>query len=260
MYMAIDEYNAAFGTAYTEDTQKDFVPHTALLTHYHYADVNNENPLFSKEVTILGLGSRPVSTDLAELFKKDMIQTYSLYLDGTDGIGGVFDVAKALSFEHQSMASEGIYTMTKIMDVFEPIFELVNLFVCLIVVFIFMSFSNKMNKSKMHEIGIMKAIGAKNSHILSIFGIQVMLIALLTAILATVGYVFFIDTANTILTDAMIRFNPDQMISELQFLEFQPMVAIYNVLLIFALAFASLIPPMIKIKWIEPVKIIKAKE
>ena len=260
MYWDIEDYNNVFGTEYTMDTLGDFVPHKVLLTHYHYADTNNENPLFSKEVTIIGLGARSVSSDIAELFKKDIIQTYSLYLDGTEGIGGVFDLLSSLSFEHQNWASESIYTMTKVMDVFAPIFELVRLFMCCAIILIFISFSNKMIKSKMHEIGILKALGTKNGHILSIFGIQVMLIALLTGIFSTIGYVFFIDTANTLLTDAMIRFNPNQLISELQFLDFIPGVAIGNVLLVFALAFVSLIPPMIKIKLIQPVKIIKTKE
>ena len=260
MYLTVEDYNQLFGTAYTIETVGDFIPHKALLTHYHYSDVNNESPLFSKEVTILGLNAKAASTDLVALFAKDMIQTYSLYLDGTDGIGSVFDLADTLHYEHQSWASEGVYTMTKVMKVFTPIFELVRIFMCMGVVFIFMSFSGKMIKSKMHEIGILKALGTRNSHILFVFGAQVVLVALLTCLLSTVGYVFFIDAANTILTDAMLQFNADKMVAELKFLTFNAAVATYNVLLILALALVSLIIPLLKIKFIQPVKIIQTKD
>lgn len=46
----------------------------------------------------------------------------------------------------------------------------------------------------------------------------------------------------------------------LKFFSFMPTVAIANCVLIVALALLSLIFPMIKIKQIKPVKIIKAKD
>jgi ABC-type lipoprotein release transport system permease subunit len=117
-----------------------------------------------------------------------------------------------------------------------------------------------MIRGKMHEIGIMKALGTKNNSIGVIFGLQVMLIAILTCVLATAGYYYFIDLANTVLVESLMRFNPSSIVLDLDFLTFKPEIAMENCILIFILAFASLIFPMIKIKAIKPVKIIKAKE
>ena len=201
-----------------------------------------------------------VSPDIAELFAKDYIRTYSLYFDGTDGIGAVLDTAEDLNYQPQSFAVEGIHTMTKAVDVFVPIFELIALFLCAAVVFILVNFSSKMIKDKMHEIGILKALGAKNSTIGAVFGLQVALIAILTCILSTVGYYFFIDLANDVLIESLKRFAKSMIVLDLDFLTFKPDIAFINCALVAALATLSMIIPMIKIKAIKPVKIIKAKE
>jgi ABC-type antimicrobial peptide transport system permease subunit len=123
-----------------------------------------------------------------------------------------------------------------------------------------MNFSSKMINDKMHEIGILKALGTKNNSIGIVFGLQVVLIAVLTCVLATLGYYFFIDFANDVLIESLKRLAPSSVVLDLDFLTFKPTVALVNCVLVFALSLVSLIIPMIKIKAIKPVKIIKAKE
>jgi ABC-type antimicrobial peptide transport system permease subunit len=123
-----------------------------------------------------------------------------------------------------------------------------------------MNFSSKMINDKMHEIGILKALGTKNNSIGIVFGLQVVLIAILTCVLATLGYYFFIDFANDVLIESLKRLAPSSVVLDLDFLTFKPTVALVNCVLVFALSLVSLIIPMIKIKAIKPVKIIKAKE
>jgi len=264
--MNVTYYNEIFGATYTDSDLDSFIPHKATLSHYRYDDVNNENPLFTKEISIVGLfGSRYsrtmiVSEDIWGLFLKDAIFEHSLYLDGTDGIEAVLELSDDLNYEHQSIAVEGIHTMTKAVDVFVPIFELIAVILCVGVVFILMNFSSKMINDKMHEIGILKALGTKNNSIGVVFGLQVTLIAILTCLLSTAGYYFFIDVANDVLIESLKRLAPSQVVLDLDFLTFKPVVALVNCVLVCALSLVSLVIPMIKIKAIKPVKIIKAKE
>ena len=86
------------------------------------------------------------------------------------------------------------------------------------------------------------------------------MIALLTCVLSTVGYYFFIDIANDVLIESLKRLAPSQVVLDLDFLTFKLAVALVNCALVFALSLISLVIPMIKIKAIKPVKIIKAKE
>lgn len=122
------------------------------------------------------------------------------------------------------------------------------------------NFSIKMIKDKYHDIGILKALGISNITIGLIFGIQVVLIAILTIILSTLGYLVFIDIANDVLIASLRELAKSHIVIDLDFLTFKGIVALIDSLLIFGLTFISLIIPFIKIRNIKPVKIIKTKE
>ena len=264
IHMGYSYYNELFGTNYTAETVSTFKPHKITLTQYLQTDATMENPLFTADVTIGALrptnGTSVASRDIIDLLLENDTYVNALYLDGTEGIESVLKMSDELHYEHQSIAIEGIHTMTKAVDVFVPIFELVAIFLCLGVVFILVNFASKMIRDKMHEIGILKALGTKNGAIVIVFGLQVFLVALLTAGLSTVGYYYFIDFANDVLFQSMQQLVPKQIVLDLDFFVFMPKVALTNCLLVFALSAISLITPMQKIKAIKPVKIIKAKE
>ncbi len=260
-------YNEIFGTEYTKDTLDEFVPHTVKIDQYRGYDVENENPLLSEEVTIAKLMDRDfgtycifVSGDLYEKFEKNNFFVYSLYFDGTEGISTVLDLANEMNYEHQSVAVAGIHTMTKAVDVFVPIFELINIVMCFGIVFIFVSFSTKMIRDKLHDIGILKALGMKNGTVSFIFGLQIMLIAILTCVLSTIGYYHFIDLANNVLFESMKKLAVNHVVLDLDFLAFDKTIAIQDCILVVILAMISLIVPMLAISKIHPVKIIKSKE
>ncbi len=266
--MSRELYNTLFNTNYDDTNIDSFSPHTLKIAMYRLYDIDKENPIFTTEITIdtllthgdafiLSAGTNPVLEDLIR--NADTYYT-GLYFDSVDGIGTVLDLADELNYEPQSYTVDGVRTMTKAVDVFIPIFELISIFLYIGVIFILMNFASKMINDKMHEIGILKALGTKNGSIGVVFGLQVGLIALLTCGLSTLGYYLFIDVANDILIESIHRIAPSWTLPDLQFLTFKPEIALMNCILIFALAFVSLIFPMIKIKAIKPVKIIKAKE
>ncbi len=266
--MSRELYNALFNTNYNENNIDNFSPHTVKITMYRLYDIDKESPIFTTEITIDTLATHSdafilsADTDpvLEDLIRKADTYYTGLYFDSVDGIGTVLDLADELNYEPQSYAVEGIHSMTRAVEVFIPIFEFISIFLYVGVIFILMNFATKMINDKMHEIGIMKALGTKNGTIGVVFGLQVMLIALLTCGLSTLGYYLFIDVANDILIESVKRIAPSWPMLDLQFLTFKPEIALMNCVLIFVLAFVSLIFPMIKIKAIKPVKIIKAKE
>jgi hypothetical protein len=78
--------------------------------------------------------------------------------------------------------------------------------------------------------------------------------------MATAGQYLFIDLANDVLIESLKKLASSYIVMDLQFLTFQPDIAIANCLLIAVLSSVSLVFPMVKIKEIKPVKIIKARE
>ena len=267
--MNLDVYNKIFGTDYTKTSINEFIPHTVNMKHYKYFAPEEKNILFSLDIKIVGLftngvnniaGTMITGDAVYEAFAKNYFYTTGLLYEGNETIDACFDVAERLNFKQRIGVVDGIHSMTTAVEVFIPIFEFISMFLYIGVIFILMNFASKMINDKMHEIGILKALGTKNGSIGVVFGLQVGLIALLTCGLSTLGYYLFIDVANDILIESIHRIAPSWTLPDLQFLTFKPEIALMNCLLIFALAFVSLIFPMIKIKAIKPVKIIKAKE
>ena len=108
-----------------------------------------------------------------------------------------------------------------------------------------------MSKDKMHEIGILKALGTQNGTVGTVFGLQVVLIALLTCILSVAGYYYFIDLANDVLIESLKRLAPSRIVLDLNFLTFQKDIARDNCILVCVLSVVALIPSMIKVKVIK---------
>lgn len=263
--MNYQRYNEVFGTSYTTLNLDQFIPHKVTLKHYDYDDEGHESPLFEKEVTITALHANSSATlfagpDVYELFVKDAVRATALYLDSNQGLGGVLDVAEERNYEPQSFIIEGIRTMTKAVDAFIPIFELIAIVLCMGIIFILVNFATRIIRDRMHEIGILKALGTQNGTVATIFGIQMFLLAALTCVLAGVGYYYFIDLANDVLVESLRRIAPGHVMLDLKFLTYQKDIVKDNSILVVILTVFSLIVPMIKIKKIKPVQIIKTKD
>ena len=181
-------------------------------------------------------------------------------MDSNQGLGGVLDVAEERNYEPQSFIIEGIRTMTKAVDAFIPIFELIAIVLCMGIIFILVNFATRIIRDRMHEIGILKALGTQNGTVATIFGIQMFLLAALTCVLAGVGYYYFIDLANDVLVESLRRIAPGHVMLDLKFLTYQKDIVKDNSILVVILTVFSLIVPMIKIKKIKPVHIIKTKD
>lgn len=67
-----------------------------------------------------------------------------LYFDGSEGIDNAVELSDKLDYEQQVLAIEAVYTMTKAVDVFIPIFRLITFVLCFGVVMILVNFSTKM--------------------------------------------------------------------------------------------------------------------
>ena len=94
----------------------------------------------------------------------------------------------------------------------------------------------------------------------TVFGLQLLLIALCTIVLSIVGYFFFIDLANDVLIESLKVLAPSHIVLDLEFLTFKINIAGINSLLVIVLTLISFVMPMMKIYKIKPVQIIKAKE
>lgn len=261
--MGYKMYNALFGTDYKGENPDTFVPRTANMTQYDYYDAENRNALFTSQVEIVGLcdgDGLAVSRNVMALFDRNHIRQTGVFLDGLSHLSDVLDVAQERSFVQDSITLEGILTLTRCVRLFVMIFRLVNVVLCAAVVFIFVSFSTKMIQDKLHEIGILKALGTGRGTINFIFGLQIGLIALCTCLVSGFGYYFLVEPANALFLVSLREMVPSQLVLDLDVLVFIPRVVLQNVILIALLSVVSLVIPMSRIGKIQPVKIINARD
>ncbi len=261
--MGYKMYNAIFGTNYNPDTYRSFTPHTTQMAQYAYYDTENASALFSTQVTITALSSDDgmlVSESVRKLFDQNHIRQTGIYFDGLSHLSDILDVADDRNFIQESITVEGILTLNRCVRLFVMIFRIVNIALCAAVVFIFINFSTKMIRDKLHEIGIMKALGMDRSTLYVIFGLQIALIAIFTFLASTLGYYLLIEPANRLFILSLREMVPSQLVLDLNVLVFLPKVVAENAVLLIVLSAISLAVPMSRIGKIQPVKIINNRD
>ena len=261
IYMQVSDYNQLFGTQYNSSNLQSFIPHDVKITHYSYTDVELKTPLvtFNARIEKLISGNTCVSKEVAEKLAINQVYKKGFYINNLDNVSKILDLMTKYNYKYQFAEIDAVKTMTKAVDAFVPIFELIGVFLCVGTIFLLSNFSTRMINGKKHEIGILKALGTRNIGVAAIFGTQIILIAIFTCLFSTIGYYFFIDLANEVLVSSLSSLT-ERLVLNLEFLTFKSSVVIVNCGLIILLTSISLLVPMIKIKGIKPVKIIKAKE
>ena len=159
-----------------------------------------------------------------------------------------------------SIMVEAILNLQRCVRLFVAVFQIVNIVLCASVVFIFVSFSTKMIRDKLHEIGILKALGTDRVTINVIFGLQIALIAIFTCVVSALGYYLLVKPANELFIISLREMVPSQLVLDLDVLIYIPRVVWENVILVAILAVVSLFAPMSKIGRIQPVKIINSRD
>lgn len=262
--LSINLYNNIYGTEYTSTTAKDFVPHECDLKLYRFTDLKNEHPLINQRVKIVGIANISycgyASDNIKQLIIKHNHFDYGLWLHNVSNITKAISLSEDMNYEQNNILVMSINTMSSVVDVFAPIFRLIALVLFIAVVFIFTSFAIKMIKAKMHDIGVLKALGSKNRTIVAIFGLQILLVALFTCLLTTIGYFLFADLTNKILISSLAKLAKGRVFQDLSFVSFNGMIIGLSSSITILLSIVSLVIPMIRIRKIKPVKIIKTKE
>ncbi|MBO5867075.1 MAG: ATP-binding cassette domain-containing protein, partial [Clostridia bacterium] len=234
--MNYTRYNEIFGTNYTSSTIKQFVPHTITISQHAYYDYELSNPIQTYTFNIVKLASHSslfvVSDEVYRQFSQNSYYLQGIYFDKMDNISAVIHQCDQYEMTYQHHLIEGIQTMSRAVEVFINIFELVGTILCIGVVFLLVSFASKMIKDKYHEIGILKAIGCKNGTISMIFGLQLALIAICTIVMTVLGYGLFIGAANDILVESLQVLASGRVVLDLEFLTFIPSIAITNCALV----------------------------
>ena len=262
VFMDVEAYNKIFGTEYTYGNCDTFVPHEISFMS---SDFNNE-VTYSKQMIVAGIGKYKnkggdmlLADNLFYEYKEKMFHCYGVYVDGED-INGVIDYTMDNGYSNISLKMSAVQTMSQAVEVFNRFFKFIVVFLVCACVFIITSFGVKNIKSKMYEVGVMKALGCKLSRFFVIFGLHTLLIAVATIVVSVVGSVVFADVANRILVESLKAIAPARIMLDLQFIKFDWQLALINSAVVVLISIVSTTIPIILLKRIKPITIIKAKE
>lgn len=260
VFMDVEAYNKIFGTEYTYGNCDTFVPHAISFLS---SDFNNE-VIYSKQMTVAGIGkckggNMLLADNVFYEYKEKMFHCYGVYADGED-VSGFINYTMDNGYSNISLKMSAIQTMSQAVETFNKFFEFIAMILVCACVFIITSFGVKNIKSKMYEVGVMKALGCKLSSFFVIFGLHTLLIAFTTIVVFVVGYVAFANVANHILLESLKAITPTKIMLDLQFIKFNWQLALINSAVVVFISIVSTIIPIILLRRIKPVTIIKAKE
>ena len=260
VFMDVEAYNKIFGTEYTYGNCDTFVPHAISFLS---SDFNNE-VVYSKQMTVAGIGkckggNMLLADNVFYEYKEKMFHCYGVYADGED-VSGFINYTMDNGYSNMSLKMSAIQTMSQAVETFNKFFEFIAMILVCACVFIITSFGVKNIKSKMYEVGVMKALGCKLSSFFVIFGLHTLLIAFTTIVVFVVGYVAFANVANHILLESLKAITPTKIMLDLQFIKFDWQLALINSAVVLFISIVSTIIPIILLRRIKPVTIIKAKE
>ncbi len=258
-------FNDIFGTNYTTENLDTFTPtKIKLVKYYDYTNTETSKVYAEVEVTITKLikaNSNHILYCLDEdyeLFKDISVINYSLLLDDLDGAIKCIEKIEG-DYYIDDTNIRAVNLITKYVLVFRKISILLS-FILGILCIIYLVFYELSNiKANRKEIGILKACGMAQRNIGMIFIMQQIIVSIIVTILSFgLSYVLIKFSDSLMITSikkyaevyinglVIIRFNIFTMISILAFMIF--------------IIMASCIIPILLLKRVKPMNIIKAKE
>ncbi len=261
-------YNDLFGTEISHDDFSAFEEKTIVFKNYDVCRTVGDEPLYTKTYKVVGLclnnGEQAVVTDKDfKRIRQDDVYTTGLYFDNPSKCSSFYYLTQDTPFYLGGQSNDVIYKIVEIVNVFKRYFALVVVVLGLVGALLLVSFNLGNVKSKKYDIGVLRALGYTSKNIGIIFFIHSVLIALLTAIIFSVGLVVLTDVVNTILLTGFKTYMSSPGLSLLEnvgILVFSPGIVFVDIALLFVLTVLSAIAPIISIKKIKPMKILKAKD
>ena len=258
-------YNHIFQTEYTSQTLKNFQPHTVTFQTYRLADEGRTKPVHSITVTVKELGSSGsalihCSEELFYKFRETEFVTYGLYFDNIEDVAGVYQTGETLGYVPNSMMVQSASTMTRAVSVFTDFFFLISLVLYVGCASVLISFGVKAVKEKKYEIGVIKALGGKGGNLSLIFSVEIAIVGLLTCVFSWIGLYLFIGVANDVLVASLAELATSHVVRDMSFLVFNPTIMGLDCLGVMGFTLLSTAVPMLALRNIKPVNIIKAKE
>lgn len=248
-------YNTLFGTSYTLLSLNEFVPHTMKI--YKLSENKTGEKVFEYEVNITKLSSsNQLSFDVHKALSEGMTYVYGLRFENVSQKNIIIKTSKELGYSIDDIDVFMIPVIKTILFVFEGVCYLIlGLLLVFSLAHIIIFGVNSIRKNN-YEIGVLKALGTKNMDIGLIFFLKILSVGFMIICASIIGMIICRYISNALLISAFERF-VHLTIYNLKIIRIDVLTIFITLLLLLAISLISSIFPLVYLRKLKPLNILR---
>ena len=256
IFLSYSTYNALFGTNCSASNKSEFVKQNINFKVYDY----QSNLYIDKTLFISSLSSSTVfSFDMREEVIGDSFFKIGEYVVDIKDKGGFYISATNNGFNIRSVRMNLVDTVVRCVGIFKDMFKLLSvIMVVSILVLIIVNTVNIMNRN-IYNIGVSRSLGAHLGELGFIYSTQMFAFGVLVIIFSTITNFYSLRIINDILSENIPKVINATGIDDFVYLYFDPSLASSITGAVVFLTIVSIFIPILAIKLINPLNIIKKK-
>ena len=253
-------YNELFGTYLNENNDSSFTPVPIKIQLF---DLDN-NCFFDKEFTVTGLYKQRHLTDTFRLSDKYYMEIadvnlvpWAMEIFTQGNLYDLWDELMDNNCSEMYREPRLIFRTIQLLSVFYEVFAYISMVVILAIFLIIILNASTIIRQNVYEIGVMKALGAKTSELVVIFTLQMVITCLGVCLLLYSCSNIFMNFANKLLCSGISAYVVTDVLYNV--IVFSPKFFIINIVSISVFTIFSIMVPILAIRKIKPLKIIKTR-
>lgn len=252
-------YDSLFGTMYSLRPDLPFEPEELTIRKYYGNDPANEVEVEIK-VKVTKLSSvTTMSTNVYKELYKAKYHCYGLFFDNTEQYELIKEVSTNNGLLISTVDTPVIPVINTILGIFKGLcFLIITLLFIVSFAHIVLYGINSIKKN-LYEIGVLKALGAKNIDIGKIFMVQIAIIGFSISIVSILGIYLSSLFSDVLLVSAFEEFLTITIYG-LNIIPVMPKIVTLDLTLVFIISIISSLIPQIYLVAIKPLNILKGKK
>lgn len=260
-----DPFNKLFGTDFSYDNQNGFVPVTIELVGYANEAGEGDPPLFRREITIVALREKDevgflFSEEDYAAFAPHGLYPYAVYFDDAESAASIYEIGEARGFYSGNVHFKSVYAVKEIVEIFRGMFTYIGAAVAFVALLLLLSFSLRGLRRRKREIGILRALGGGTFAIAQCFVFQVLLLGLFVAFLTFAALPLLADGANALLVENMVRYLNAPTLLGMEVITLSPLLLLMVLAAFLPVLLLSVLVPLLAIRRVKPMRIIRSAE
>ena len=266
--LSFERYNTIFGTKYTNNNYPEKFDEPVNVKFKIQNGYSNSGKTF--EMKVVGLYN-PERTYDSAIFSSDnylnivnaqlCVMLANTVLNNLDNEARFFDFIRDnnLSITNVNKNNHLILSTLNLYETFKNVFKYISYLLFLSIFFIIILNANIIIKQNVYEIGLMRALGAKTKEIVTIFALQMIFTSICVCFLLFFGSNYIIKFADKMLKAGTLAYLGNLYDINFSTLVFNSYHFTLNIMFIAIFTIVSIIAPLMAIRKIKPLKIIKSR-